>query len=435
MAFQQTYRSSMIFGIGLCLAAGIALAVDGGLAYQLREGRQAIDLTEKTELVLQEPRALMPEDRAAADRAWQYIKANTRSETGWVDSVAGYPSSTLWDQGSYLFAVVAAERLGLIEEAEFQTRMDRLLSSFERLPLFEGKLPNKVYNTITLEMVDYTNTPVPEGVGWSALDVARMLMAFRTLEKLNPEHGERVRTLLARWDLQAMAFEGEMWGAKREDGETLYKQEGRLGYEQYGARASALWGMDVLQAMSSRRVLEWVTVNGVEIPSDIRRASVFRAITPILSEPYILQALELGLDTENRLMAERVYLAQEARYQETGTLTAVSEDHIDQAPHFLYSSVFSNGEPWGVVTEDGDFHPELRTLSVKASFAWDALYDAEYTDALRARIEGIGDPEKGWPAGIYEADGSLNDIYTLNTNAIVLEAVHYMAHGPLWSIR
>lgn len=435
MAFQQTYRSSMIFGIGLCLAAGIALAVDGGLAYQLREGRQAIDLTEKTELVLQEPRALMPEDRAAADRAWQYIKANTRAETGWVDSVAGYPSSTLWDQGSYLFAVVAAERLGLIEEAEFQTRMDRLLSSFERLPLFEGKLPNKVYNTITLEMVDYTNTPVPEGVGWSALDVARMLMAFRTLEKLNPEHGERVRTLLARWDLQAMAFEGEMWGAKREDGETLYKQEGRLGYEQYGARASALWGMDVLQAMSSRRVLEWVTVNGVEIPSDIRRASVFRAITPILSEPYILQALELGLDTENRLMAERVYLAQEARYQETGTLTAVSEDHIDQAPHFLYSSVFSNGEPWGVVTEDGDFHPELRTLSVKASFAWDALYDAEYTDALRARIEGIGDPEKGWPAGIYEADGSLNDIYTLNTNAIVLEAVHYMAHGPLWSIR
>lgn len=435
MASGKSYRSSALFGAGLCLAAGIALAVDGGLAYQLREGRQVIDLSEEAILAVQEARALAPEDRAAAVRAWRYIEANTRAETGWVDSVAGYPSSTLWDQGSYLFAVVAAERLGLIGEDEFQSRIDRLLDSFERLPLFEGKLPNKAYNTITLEMVDYDNTPEPDGIGWSALDVARMLMAFRALEKLNPEHGDRVRTLLRRWDLQAMAFEGEMWGAKREDGETLYKQEGRLGYEQYGARASALWGMDVLQAMSSRRALEWVTVNGVEIPADIRRADVFRAITPILSEPYVLQALELGLDTENRLMAERIYLAQEARFRDTGILTAVSEDHVDQAPYFLYSSVYANGEPWGVVTENGDLHPELRTLSVKTSFAWDALYDTEYTDTLRARIEGIGTPEKGWPAGIYEIDGSVNDVYTLNTNAIVLEAVHHMAHGPLWNTR
>ena len=435
MSLQQTYRSSLLFGIGLCLAAGIALAIDGGLTYQLREGRQIIDLSEKASLPLQDPRALTAEDRAAAFRAWRYIASNTRPETGWVDSVAGYPSSTVWDQGSYLFALVAAERLDIIEPGDFRRRVNQLLDSFERIPLFEGRLPNKAYNTQTLEMVDYNNSPSPDGVGWSALDVARMLMAFRALEKLNPEYGARVRSLLAGWDLRAMAFEGEMWGAKRDGAETFYKQEGRLGYEQYGARASALWGMDVLQAMSARRALDWVNVSGVEIPRDIRRADVFRAITPILSEPYMLQALELGLDTENRLMAERVYLAQEARFRDTGILTAVSEDHIDQAPHFLYSSVFTNGEPWGVVTEAGSFHPNLRTLSVKASFAWDALYDTAYTNALRARIEGIGDPQKGWPAGVYEADGSLNEIYTLNTNAIVLEAIHYMAHGPLWSIR
>lgn len=435
MALPLAYKSSLTFVAGLCLAAGIALSVDGGFAYQIRSGQQMIDLSAPTELVLQAPRPLEARDRAAAARAWRYIQNNTRDETGWVDSVAGFPSSTLWDQGSYLFAIVAAERLDLIAAEEFHSRVGKLLDSFEKIPLFEDKLPNKAYNTRTLEMVDYTNAVTPDGIGWSALDVARMLMAFRALEKLNPDYGDRIRALLARWDLNAMAFEGEMWGALREDGDTVYKQEGRLGYEQYGARAAALWGMDVLQAISARRAMDWVEVSGVEVASDIRRADVFRAITPILSEPYMLQAIELGLDSENRIMAERVYKAQEARYRSTGIPTAVSEDHINQAPYFLYSSVYSNGAPWAVVTEEGEFHPELRTLSVKASFAWDALYNTDYTNMLRDQVEAIGAPEKGWPAGIYETDGRLNDVYTLNTNAIVLEAIHYMAHGPLWRTR
>ena len=435
MALARSYKSSMKFALGLCMAAGVALAMDGGLVYQLRLGQQTLDLNAKADLALSQTRALTEADRAAAERAWRYIQANTRPETGWVDTVRGFPSSTLWDQGSYVFALVAAKRLGIVDPEEFQVRIEQLLDSFEKLPLFEGKLPNKAYNTQTLEMVDYSNKPIPEGIGWSALDVARMLMAFRTLEKLNPDYGNRIRSLLARWDLPAMTSNGELQGALREDGNTVYKQEGRLGYEQYGARSAALWGMDVLQAVSSQRMLDWVNVNGVEVPADLRRADTFRAITPILSEPYILQGIELGLDSENRIMAERVYLAQEARYRETGILTAVSEDHINQSPHFLYSSVYSNGEAWAVVTEQGDFHPELRTISVKASFSWDALYDTDYTNLLRAQVEEIGDPNKGWPSGIYEADGSVNDIYTLNTNAIVLEAIHYIAHGPLWHIR
>jgi hypothetical protein len=424
-----------MFTIGLCLAASLALIVDHGLAYQLRQGRQIFDLSQKTKLELQTPRPLTLADRSAAERAWRYMRNNTQPETGWVDSVAGFPSSTLWDQGSYLLALVAAERLKIIDKDEFDTRISQLLESFERIALFDGKLPNKVYNTKTLEMVDYANQPTPDGIGWSALDVARMLLAFRILEKRNPEYGHRIRTLLSRWDIQAMGLEGELWGALREGGKTVLKQEGRLGYEQYGARAAAMWGMDVLQAVSARRALKWVDVNNIEVPADIRRSDVFRAITPILSEPYILQAVEMGLDSENKIMAERVYHAQEARHGQTGFLTAVSEDHIDQAPHFLYSTVFSNAEPWAVVTESGAFYPQLRTISVKASFAWNALYNTEYTKLLRKRIAGIGEVEKGWPAGIYETDGSLNDIYTLNTNAVVIEAIHYIENGPLWSVR
>lgn len=428
-------RSSLLFVAGLFLAAATAVGTDGAWRYLVRSGQAKLDLSSGEILAPTPPRALDAADHAALTRAWRYIATNTRPETGWVDSVAGFPSTTLWDQGSYLLALVAAERLGTIGAGEFDARVSQLLDGFDRLPLFDGKLPNKAYDTRTLAMVDYQNNTSDQGIGWSALDIARMLMAFRTLEKLRPDYGARVRAVIAQWDLNAMATEGELWGAISEDGAAAYRQEGRLGYEQYGARAAALWGLDVLPAASAMRVLNWVPLHGVDVPTDVRQAASFRAISPILSEPFLLQAFELGLDSEGRVLSDRVYRVQEARYRDTGQLTALSEDHIDQAPHFLYASVYADGTPWAVVTEAGDNHPELRTLSVKASFGWDALYDTPYTEALRAEVAEIGDPTRGFPAGIYEASGAVNEVYTLNTNAVVIEALHYTAFGPLWQTR
>lgn len=435
MALSKSYGSSIMFVTGLCAAAAAAVTIDGGWKYQLLSaGPTALDLS-SGELEVQQPQEITASDIQDAKRAWRYIANNTQPDTGLVDSVAGFPSTTLWDQGSYILALVSAKQIGIVEDEEFHDRASRFLASFEKLPLFEGKLPNKVYDTRYLTMVDYANTPVPDGIGWSALDVARMLMAFRTLERFNPEYGDQIRALLSTWHLEEMAIQGELWGTTRTDGETTYNQEGRLGYEQYGARAAALWGMDVMQAVSAKRALQWVNIADVDVPTDARTFNVFHAITPILSEPYILQALELGLDSENRIMAERVYKAQENRFLETGIPTAVSEDHIDTTPSFLYSSVYANKEPWAVVSENGEFFPELRTLSVKAAFAWDAIYNTSYTDLLREEIADIGDAEKGWPAGIYESDNSLNETYTLNTNAVVIESIHHIGHGPLWSVR
>lgn len=428
-------RSSLLFIIGLLAAAGLAIGFDSGGRYLALSGSAALDLTRAPLLEPRPPRPLSAEDRRAATIAWAYIRANTQEETGLVDSVAGYPSTTIWDQGSYLLALVAARELQIIPETEFDTRTTRLLTTLKALPLYEDRLPNKVYDTRTLNMADYDNTVSRHGIGWSALDIARMLAALRVLERHRPDHGNRIRALLATWDLNAMTGGGDLIGATREPQGTVYHQEGRIGYEQYGARAAALWGLDVARAISAREALDWVSVEGVETPVDLRRSEMFRAITPTLSEPYMLQGLELGLDAEGRALAARVYAAQEARYEATGQQTMVSEDHIDRAPYFLYSSVFSNGQPWAVVTKDGDFFPDLRTVSTKAVFAWDALYDTGYTDRLRAGLSALADPGRGWPAGAYERDGSVNDVYALNTNAVILEAVHYMAHGPLWQMQ
>jgi len=62
----------------------------------------------------------------------------------------------------------------------------------------------------------------------------------------------------------------------------------------------------------------------------------------------------------------------------------------------------------------------------------DVLYETDYTEMLCDALAGL-ETDQGWAAGIYEATGEPNSVVTLNTNAVVLEAMHYKAYGPLWS--
>ncbi|GAA6179596.1 hypothetical protein NBRC116594_10340 [Shimia sp. NS0008-38b] len=421
-------HGSLAFVTGLLLTAGIAVGSDGWGQFMRQSAVMA--LPSGAQFVPKPARGLSVQDWQDAATAWAYFEAHYRPETGFVDSISDHPNATMWDQGSHLLALMAAEGLGLIDDETFLARSAALMAGLERMELFEGRLPNKAYDTRSLKMVDYANVAAPEGIGWSALDVARLLMALRVFEINVPTYGPRIRALLAQWDLAAMAREGRFWGSTRQDGHTQYHQEGRMGYEQYAARAAALWGLDVLGAGLARPVLAWETVSGVDVGIDRRRASSFGAITPVLSEPYLLQAFEVGLTEEAQLLASRIYRAQEARFDATGQATMVSEDHIDQAPHFLYNTVFGNGESWSVLTEAGDNHTDLRTVSLKATIGWDALYGTAYTQEVRATMVDLAGP-KGWMAGRYEADGRINSALTLNSNAVVLEALHFKHKGPL----
>ncbi len=425
---KRPYLARIAFLAGLVATAGFAVGQDSW--GQVMRQSQLAPVPRGEALAPQPARGVTAQDREMARTAWRYFETHYRPQTGFVDAVAGHASATLWDQGSYLAALLAAQALGIVDEPVVQSRVAAFLGGLERLELFEGRLPNKAFDTRSLQMVDYANTPVADGIGWSALDVARLLLALRLLEMRQPEHGPRIRALLAGWDLDAMTAEGRLWGSSRINGETRYHQEGRIGYEQYGARAAALWGLDALEAATARPILTWQRVSGVEVAVDRRRSRDFGAITPVVSEPYVLQAFETGLNGEGRLLAGRIYAAQEARAARSGQVTMVSEDHIDQAPHFLYGAVYGNGDQWPVLAEDGTNHSALRTVSLKAAVSWDALYGTPYTQTAVAGLLDLA-TEKGWYAGRYEVDGRVNTALTLNTNAVVLEAIHYKARGPL----
>jgi len=367
--------------------------------------------------------------------AWKYFENNTVEETGLVNSVDGYPASTLWDTASYLLGLISAQRLGIVEDIEFRSRMNRALSTLSEIDLFDDQLPNKSYNTQTTKMVTYDNSETERGIGWSAIDIGRIMVPFNILVWYYPEFTPRIEKILSHWDLDRIESGAEMMGADvDESGNTVYLQEGRLGYEEYASKSLVLIGMDLSRALDYELYMDFEDIYGIDIGTDLRVPEKFTALNMVVSEPYILDGMEFGFDEKSRELASRIYNVQQSRYEDTGILTAVSEDNIDQEPHFVYNTVFSNGKAWNAVTESGEDASEFRSLSTKAVFGLHSIFRTEYTKQLIDHIKDNYDPEKGWYSGIYESDGRSNTAITANTNGIILEALHHMQFGPFLSI-
>lgn len=374
---------------------------------------------------------LSPEEQEYAKVAWQYFVKNRQATTGFTNAADQYPSGTLWDQGNYLMALNAARWLGLVDQPEFDQQLNEFLTTLGKLPLVENALPNKVYNSATAAMVDYGNQPTTKGLGWSALDIGRFLTALHIIRTCHPQYNDWISGIISGWQLARSVQDGQLFGAAiAKDGSLELVQEGRLGYEEYAARGYQLWGFDVTTALE-RSPMKRVKVAGVEIPVDTRDYQTTNANNYVVSESFILEAIEHGWDDQLAQDAAAVLQAQSNRYDETGLLTAVSEDNIDQAPHFLYNTIYANGKEWAVITDKNKPYPQLRTLSTKAAFGWYYLFpDNPYTSKLLAAVQNLQAPDdKGFYTGIYEKNKATNTILTGNTNGLILEILYYKALG------
>ena len=442
MSFRENLvnaRSHIIFLIAL--AVGIALVIkleqvkstslttDQSMA-QSGQADSLMAFDSVTPLPLAITGESSAEDLTNARVAWRYFQNNTNPKTGLANSVDGYPSTTMWEAGSYFVAVISADMLGIIEPAEAKARITLALDTFTKVRLFDDMLPNKAYSVETGEVVDYANKPIERGLGWSALDISRLIASMGEIEQNYPELSPNVAAVMDRWDLSQLVEGGELFGGNMIEGNLRRDQEGRVGYGQYAAKALMLYGYDMYHAYDVTEHLMVKEVNGQPIAVDDR---LHRNVTPAfaVSEPYVFDGLEFGFDTRSHRFATAIYLAQEARFQETGLLTAVSESHLDVAPYFAYASVWGGGEPWAVMSFKGERMDSKRTLATKTAFAWYALFGTDYANKLVAAVAPLAEPDRGWAEGIYEIDGKTNTSVTLNTNAIILAALAFRAHGPL----
>lgn len=388
---------------------------------------------------------LTEREMASARAAWNYFEKFTQEATGLANSVGNYPSTTLWDTASYISGAVAAYELCLIEKPEFDERIFKLLTTFRSLVLFRGELPNKVYHTRTGEKVDYTNKSGE--IGFSALDIGRFLVWLRILKNRYPYFGNSIDAVLLKWDFaNAVSEEGLLYGAAidKETGDTLYAQEGRLGYEEYAAKGFALWGFDVSLAHRAEPFFT-TSINGVLVPYDGRDPRVFHSQNYVVTESYLQDGLELGFDLPQddvsppwlhtdgwrAEFADRIYQVQENRYYKEGFMTARSEHNVKGAPYFVYDSIFSDGYAWNTVTPRGDFSPDHSAVASKAAIGLWALWDTPYTDILGQAILDLYHEENGFYEGLYERGQGIIEIHTANNNGIILAALLYKVQGPI----
>ncbi len=379
---------------------------------------------------------LCDKDMAVARIAWKYFENNYNPKTGLVNAADSYHSTTMWDAGSSLMALIAAKELGLIDRKVFDDRVTALLKSLTTQKLYKGEAPNKAYNSETGEMADYTNKPT-EGIGFSALDLGRMASALNALGCMHSQHAHAAKRVLERWSYCRMIKKGQMYGAFIEPAkkQEMLAQEGRLGYEQYAGRVFDLLGFD--QSVSSTYKNEYassIVIYDVPIAVDLRDPRVLGAYNYVVTESYALDAMENGVNPESAQLLKNIFEVQRRRWQRTDIVTAVSEDNVDRAPYFVYNTIYAAGTPWAAITDTGKDQSALRSVSTKAAFSLITLFPRDpYSSTLSSQIASAYDPEKGWYSGVYESGIGYNKVITANTNGIILEALLYKMMGPIHS--
>ncbi|GBC60642.1 DUF3131 domain-containing protein [Desulfonema ishimotonii] len=386
-------------------------------------------------------------ETAWAKIAWRYFENNYNPETGLVNSLHQRPSASMWHVADTLAGLVAAHELKLISPCDFDARMSALLHFLNTMPLFYGKLPNKLYHTRSGKMITYANKP--GNIGWSAIDLGRLLTWLKIVKTRYPRYAEYADHAVLRWQFCDVIDDcGTLYGgARTKDGKSIRTfQEGRLGYEEYAARGFRLWGFDT--TMSSRLdPYETVKIYGYEIPYDRRDKRQGGTVAPVLSTSFILDGMEFnwdraednypGLDsihTDSVIadIAETIYRVQETRFYQEHIFTARTDHRLPEKPFFVYGTVFAEGYPWNVIAPDGTWHKNAALLASKAAFGMWALWKTPYTDQLMTVVRCLNTPEKGWYEGRRERTGGYLKVLTIGTNALVLESLLYKVKGKLF---
>lgn len=387
---------------------------------------------------LGEAKGLCSKDIEIAKIAWKYFENNYNPATGLYNAADKYQSTTMWDTGSALAATIAAHEFGFINTKDFDDRVQAMFKTLTNMELFNKEAPNKVYHAATAAMVDYRNQPAPEGIGVSALDLARIISWLNTLGCMHPKYAYPAKKVVERWDLKRLIKEGQMFGLYRDqtskDKNIVVAQEGRLGYEQYAGKIFRDLGYDQhVSATYNNEFRETTTIYDVPIVYDRRDPRDLGAYNYVVTESYAMDAIENGIDAENKTLVENIFKVQKRRWEETGIVTAVSEDNLDQKPYFLYNTIFTAGLPWNATTDKGVRYDHLKTLSVKAALSLALLFpDDPYSKTLAYTVSTAYDPERGWYSGVYENGGGYNKAITANTNGIILSLLLYKKYGEFY---
>ncbi len=378
-----------------------------------------------------------------AQTAWQYSVNNTDPNTGLVAGIDRYPTASMANIAEALASLHVAYQLEMVDDLNFDGRLSALLHFLNSMDLFDNKVPNRNYHTQTGKMV--TLTGEPGQIGWSGLDIGRLLIWLNLYKRFYPAYGEYIDKAILRWDFcTLLATDGTIQSGRLSNGQLTVRQDGRLGFEEYAAYGYALWGFNSSKA---QLLLPYQVFNLYDIPFlvDGHDPRVDGVPNPLVPTSFWLAGIEFNWDLANdndddhhhhsapdlAQQAAQLYALQQARFEQDALHTARAEHILSSAPWFLYDAVWGHGSAFPSIADDGSFHDQLALVSTKATFLMWALWDTPYTDELMVLVEPLHDPQRGWFEGRYERSAGYEKAISLATNAAVLKSLLYKVQGKL----
>ncbi len=410
----------------MLIACIIALSAFGPLSCRNAEGSASDEPTPavaaRTEVAEQRAPLTDAEKqfyRDMAKQSWQYMVANADPKTGLVKATPDWANTTLWDIGGQMLAAQAAKDLQIITADEYNKITRKVLNTVEKLELWNG-VYNKLYST-------KTGAISKEGrLGWSATDLGRFLLALKIVAVREPQFATQAEKIVRRMDYRNVVKKGYMYGELMgNSGKPWNFQEGRIGYEQYSAEGFRQWGLDVGNALNVKKNAQNVKILGVNIYQDRRYDD------RLLSEPFVMYGLEVGMQGDYLELARNVLKVQEARYTSTGKMTIASEDAVAMPPnYFFYYCVYCSRKSFVIdLAESGKLLDSPRWVSTKAAFGWHAIMPNAYTKRAVDFVAAARDPKKGWASGVFEDTGKSTNTFDINTAALLLETAAFQLRG------
>ncbi|MEA2706008.1 MAG: hypothetical protein QOH22_796 [Gemmatimonadaceae bacterium] len=364
---------------------------------------------------------------AGARLAWTFVENNTQASTGLAQAHDNFQFVTTWDIASQIAATYSAHELGIIDNTNYDTRIKKILATLTTLPLYQGAAFNRFYDSKTGQMVDRNFKPSTTGFGWSTTDIGRLLTWLRVLAVNQPQYSAQATAIKNRLNMSRLISGGTLQGVDVDaNGNTVTYAETGLGYEQYAAGGFALWSQRASNSLNPTAYAKTTSVLGVTVWIDSRGSA------RLTSEPYIMMGLETGFWAQAlNDQAHAVLKAQQARNDQQGIITIVTEDAMPDAPYyFYYYSVYHSGKTFVVEGPGyGTVVSNPRWVSSKAAFAWRALIPTDYTLKAFNAVQAAAIPGDGWGAGVYEGTLKPTGYATLNTAGMILESALYQRNG------
>jgi hypothetical protein len=353
--------------------------------------------------------------KVAAD-AWAYFQPGVG-----VDAKTGLPYAsgtnfeafTEWDLGTYIQAVIDAQKLGLIStEGPWgsSVRLQKVVDFLENRPLNASTgYPFWFYDATNGQDCHSMSDKATEVV--DGADMGRLFVALNNLRVYNASLAPSIDYIVYNQSNYAALLPGIEEGAASD---SVYAYLIYSGYACFWSQQVGNVPNDVVANIAEAQNIK---TYGISLPD-----------VPITCDPLLFSVFEPGnCNPQLSSLMKQVYLAHEAYYDATGKYVAFCEGNSFTSQYLYEWVVAPNGQAWKIGSTVPNKYLNMDPiLYTKAAFGFLALYNSTFSQNLVAyMLKMLPDPSaRGFCDGA-DSSGRCTPGTGCDTNGLILDTALY----------